>query len=138
MIRYFTIAFYMILISAFACCSSDQRSKDISDQEKNSQIITLPENSSPQVSKTIQEKAVMAKNTEKEIRNKSEFVKSNCDVIVEKYEEAIELLRLNKSSDRAKTSIKSMRNDPIVRDCRKDEKYRKKFKKLDKKYYSLK
>ena len=142
MLRYFMIGLFIVGLGGCGC--NNTRSVDKNDVKslvhaEQKEIITSSESTANENQESIlKEKEVIAVVEENKHRSKSQYVESGCDLIITKYSEAIELLRKDNSAAKAKLTIKSLRNDPIVRDCRKDEKYRKKFKKLDKEYYSLK
>lgn len=142
MVFRFILLFFVLVLFG---CKADSKNNEIDVKEvqiENTSDDWINEGKEEAYStvtpKEVKEKMAEAKSKEVEAKQKSEFKDSPCEAIIEKYHQAIELLSKDMKSVEGKDLYKSLRNDPVVRDCRIDNEFKSKFKELDKKYHGLK
>lgn len=136
----------LILIMVFLGCKTDPKTSEVDFSEgqvDNYVEVNKETEKNEALSRSVATKEVKKKKKQAEIKEveaieKSEFKDEPCKAIIKKYHQAIELLSKDMKSVEGRYLYKSLRNDPVVRDCRIDNEFKSKFKELDEKYHGLK
>lgn len=146
-------AFSVFMAFTIISCESDKRNVDYNDviinesaseiqsvkakSEVKSSLVKNEILSDKDIVKEKKAKKESAKKIEVAIRNESKLKDLTCSEIVSQYKKAVSLLKLDFKDKKGIDILKTIKNDPNFKDCRKQVDYKKELKAIDKEYYSI-